>query len=502
MKSRIKSFIIKNWIIILIWFLAFVVRILASIFSKGFIHPDEHYQSIEIAYYEIYGEGYIPWEFEEGVRSWVYPGIVLLIFKLMIWIGVTNIETILIFVRLFSAFCSMITVITIYFLGKDLFDERVGLVATIFVSFWSDFVFWSVRTMTDSITMHFAILGIYIIVHYITKPKKTNLTEEQISKNKKIEGIVPGLLAGLMFGLSFIFKFPTIILAFPFGLWLLIKKKWSAVSFLVIGIGIMVVVQGIVDVFTWGSFLQSPIGYFNYNILTGQSENHGISPFFTYPVLMFDAYGDFFIIFLLFFFFGLNKEKKNLWFLFSALSFILVFSFIGHKEYRFILPVMPLLVIFAAKGFLEYPIKINHNNIRKGIFVFFTIFTLGCSLGNTFYFRTFQPHNQLCQSVKWVCEQEDINHLIIVEDNLYNTPGFAYITNNISYIYASFIVDYYCGIYVHEQYYIIVSEPIYDEHFDYLNRIFDYRNITLDETFEGTHWYYDPTILVFKNLVM
>ncbi|MBN1329384.1 MAG: glycosyltransferase family 39 protein [Candidatus Heimdallarchaeota archaeon] len=389
MKSRIKAFIIKNWIVILIWFLAFLVRILASIFSKGYIHPDEHYQSIEIAYYEIFGEGYIPWEFVEGVRSWVYPGIVLLIFKVMIWIGVTNIEILLIFVRLFSACCSMITVITVYFLGKDLFDEKVGLVATIFVSFWFDFVFWSARTMSDSIAANFTLLGIFIIVHFLTKQKELDNLNKQILKNKIKMGLIPGFLAGLMFGLSFIFKFPAIILALPFGLWLLVKKKWSAMSFFIIGIGVMVLLQGIIDVFTWGAFLQSPIKFFNYNIFTGQNEIHGTSPFFAYPFLIFDAYGDFFILFLLFFVFGLNKEKNSLWLLFAILFFLLVFSFIGHKEYRFLLPIMPISVIFAAKGFLEYPKKIKRYNIRKGIFVFF------CDL----YFRMFFSKFILFQNI-------------------------------------------------------------------------------------------------------
>jgi len=337
----------------------------------------------------------------------------------------------------------------------------------------------------------------------MVKKQGINQKSDLDKKSKRKKGIIFGLLAGIMFGLSFIFKFPTVILALPFSLWLLIKKKWSAVSFLVIGIGTMVVIQGIIDVFTWGSFLHSPIGFLNYNIITGQNKKHGIAPFLSYPFLMFDNYGDFFLLFLLFFFFGLKKERKALWVLFSALSFLIVFSCIAHKEYRFILPIMPILVIFAAKGFLEYPKKIKRYNIRKGILTFLAIFTLGCSVANTFYFKSFQPNNQFCQAVISVCNQEDAEYLIVIDNLVYYTPGLAYRVNtDVNMTFANYLIDYYCIIYEHNQYYIIIRQSIFDEYHDYLTRIFEYRNVTLFDTFEGTHWHYDESIYIFKNIVI
>ena len=167
--KKFKEFLRRNWIIILIWFVALVIRILAAVFSKGYIHPDEHYQSIEVAYKEVFGFGKIPWEFIDGARSWVYPYIVIVIFKIMIFFGASNIETILIGVRLFSGLMSMITVIVAYFFGKKLYSKFIGIIASGFVAIWFDFVFWSTRTMTDSIAMNFFFLAAYLVYCIIQK---------------------------------------------------------------------------------------------------------------------------------------------------------------------------------------------------------------------------------------------------------------------------------------------------------------------------------------------
>ncbi|MHA1212327.1 MAG: phospholipid carrier-dependent glycosyltransferase [Candidatus Heimdallarchaeota archaeon] len=498
-RGKIKNFIQNNWIILLIWLLAVVVRILASAFSKGSMHPDEHYQSIEVVYYKIFGTGWIPWEFEEGVRSWVYPGIVYVIFKIMIFFGATNIETILIGVRLFSALCSMITVITAYYFGKLLFSRNVGIVATVFVSFWHDFIFWSTRTMTDSIAVNFVFLGAYFIVRYIVTSKRNNMISNDDRPKKRSEGILPGILSGFCFGLAFMFKFPTVILAFPLLIWLMVKKYWKASSFLIIGLGFMVIIQGIIDVFTWGTFLHSAWGYLDYNILSGQSAGHGVSPFLSYLPLMFDAYGEFFLLFLLFIALGVNNKKINLMVFFLAIFLIGVFSFIGHKEYRFILPAMPFLVLFAAKGFTKYPNFIKKANIKKGIYVGLATLTLAFSLTNSFYIKTFQPDNNYCEAVQWATQQNDAEYVFFIDTMLYYTPGKAYAHEGPIIIFSDYLFEPLCDKYQNNQYYILIPNELLERFSNHMSSIFNYWNIDLCKIFAEGNILYDDVINVFKN---
>ena len=57
----------KPWAI-----LAVVVSLILSIFSFSYIHPDEHFQSIEILLWKWNSNAFgvtIPWEFQQGARS-------------------------------------------------------------------------------------------------------------------------------------------------------------------------------------------------------------------------------------------------------------------------------------------------------------------------------------------------------------------------------------------------------------------------------------------------
>ena len=52
------------------------IRFLMALFcTKNYIHPDEYWQSTEVAYNMVYGGVYLPWEWEKenGLRNTLYP---------------------------------------------------------------------------------------------------------------------------------------------------------------------------------------------------------------------------------------------------------------------------------------------------------------------------------------------------------------------------------------------------------------------------------------------
>ena len=52
---------------------ALVVRVWAVLTQTYVIHPDETYQYFEQAHRLAFGSGVVPWEYLEGVRSWLLP---------------------------------------------------------------------------------------------------------------------------------------------------------------------------------------------------------------------------------------------------------------------------------------------------------------------------------------------------------------------------------------------------------------------------------------------
>ncbi|MBK5113751.1 MAG: glycosyltransferase family 39 protein [Candidatus Heimdallarchaeota archaeon] len=498
--QKIRLFLKRNWIILLIWTVALLIRILASIFSKGYIHPDEHYQSIEVAYREVFGIGKIPWEFIDGARSWFYPYIVVGIFRTMIFFGATNIESMLIGVRLFSGLVSMISVIVAYFFGKKLFSKFAGILASGFVAIWFDFVFWSTRTMTDSIAMNFFFLAAYLVYCSIQKENENTENKKKRFITKKT---LQSLFAGISVGLAFMFKFPVAVIGIPLFIWIIIHKKWKELAFFTGSILLMVMVQGFIDLATWGSFLHSAITFLDYNIFSGGSATHGTSPFGTYGILLVDQYQEYILIFVLFVIIALQKDKKTLYLCSLIVFYLLIFTLIQHKEYRFILPIITLLVLLAAKGFIKYPQFIRKRNLRKGIYTFFILLTITYSGVMSFSIKSFQPNNQHCLAFQYIGSIPDVDVVATLEGPIYGHPGMSYLQTGVLYkpgYVAS--IDYYCTQYKASNLFLVIHEKDYFKHEQFITTIFTARGVSLNRTFTGTHDRFDSTVLVFWQPIL
>jgi GPI mannosyltransferase 3 len=54
-----------------------LLRVGAAVTQQGVIYPDETYQMTEAAHRAVFGYGIVPWEFQDGLRSWIGPGFLL-----------------------------------------------------------------------------------------------------------------------------------------------------------------------------------------------------------------------------------------------------------------------------------------------------------------------------------------------------------------------------------------------------------------------------------------
>ena len=53
-----------------------VLRIVYGSHSLGFVHPDEHQQYLEAANRIAYGQGVMFWEYEQGIRHYMYLSLI------------------------------------------------------------------------------------------------------------------------------------------------------------------------------------------------------------------------------------------------------------------------------------------------------------------------------------------------------------------------------------------------------------------------------------------
>ncbi|NHJ05622.1 MAG: hypothetical protein EAX90_12420 [Candidatus Heimdallarchaeota archaeon] len=447
--KRIFNYLPLSVIIIL----SLILRLLAAQESLGFIHPDEVFQSIEMVHFKIfglYGTGEtIPWEFNTdfeygGARSWFFVYILIGLYRFMMLLGINDPIILIYGIRVFLSLFSIITVIVAYFFGKEAFNKTVGLISSFICGVWWFFPFWASRTMTDSISSDLLFLSIFLIY----KGLKTDILKKKITLSA---------ISGFLLGLAFMIRFPSALMVIPLVFVLLFmasnevyqRKKQGKISlkeffkpfypFLAFCCGafLMVIAQGILDYFTWGSFLQSPINFFMYNIVEGNSAHHGIAPWYHYFSGLFHDFGDYFIIlFLLFFVLGIifnEKIKTKSYMLIICIYWIGLFSLLAHKEFRFIMTLLPVAIILVANGIYQFIILFRKKSYQYTLLsLLLIIFCLG-SLYMTAIEKVWmwKFNSGICNAMHWVGQQEDVE-LVIVFEMVWYTGGYAYLDNNVS----------------------------------------------------------------------
>jgi phosphatidylinositol glycan class B len=446
--------ITKKLPLIAILVASMIIRFVAAWFSEGFVHPDEVFQSIEMVHFWIYGEygtgSTIPWEYDEahqygGARSWFFVLILVAVFRFMMLLGATDPLVLFFIARFTLAMFSMMTVIIAYLFGKEIFDERVGLVSALLCGVWWFFPFWASRTMTDSISSDLLFLSIFLIY----KSFKMG--------NKIKKRFLYTFFSGIVIGISFMLRFPSGLMSIPLFVFLLIqaiieirsnrkeskdKSFKKIMSFLLPVIGftlggsLMILTQGILDLVTWGDFLQSPINFFMYNIVEGKSAYHGVAPWYQYFRGFFTDFGLYYLpILLVFFIIGLSfKEKlKTKGFIGTLIVFwIVLFSALAHKEFRFIFIVLPLCFIFISNGILKFVDLIEKKPYKQIAFgIILTIFCTSSVLIATVHKNWMWDYNSgICNAMWYVGKQEDSERVVVFETVWY-TGGYAYLDKDI-----------------------------------------------------------------------
>jgi len=464
--TSVKEFLKKNLKhlpLIAIIIGSIIVRIFAAYTAEGFVHPDEVFQTIEMIHYRIfgrYGTGQtIPWEYNQAyeyspARSWFFVLILAVVYRFVMLLGVTDPLDLILSARIFLSLFSIMTVVTSYYFGKEAFNKPVGLITAFLVGFWWFFPFWASRTMSDSMSSDLLFLSIFLIYRCIKKIKQPK---------KKF---TLSLIAGILVGLAFMIRFPSALMGFPLAFFVIgyairdiVKeqksadaKKFTIKDFLttfsplwgfVIGAFSLVLVQGVLDLITWPGegFLASPINFFVYNIIEGKSADHGTAHWTHYFTGFFTDFGfQFLPIFLLFFFVELFSEKKiETKGILLAITFfwIILFSFIAHKEFRFIMVILPICLMLVASGIYRF-VKMFQNRKLRYIAFAIIISTISASsiLVATVTKANFWKNNSgVCNAMYYVGQQEDAETLIVFE-NIWYTGGYSYLHRNITCFFS------------------------------------------------------------------
>lgn len=314
--------------------LALGVRVAVVAGAPYVVHPDELFQFYEQAHRLAFGSGVVPWEFHDGARSWLVPGLLIGVMRLA---------------RLFSrdpaAYidairlgCAVLS-LTVVYVGFRLAGRRAGpmaaMLAGAIAAIWVDTVYFAPALLSETLSSYCVLWAILLLDR--DRPATGRL-------------VAAGALMGVAVALR-LQHAPALLVVAVWHCRLDWRRRWLPLC--AGGVATVLVILGLIDWLTWGSPFHSVWQYFRRNALEGVAGAFGTDPFLGYLHFVLWNWTPFALPLGALVLVGAWRAP-----LLAAVAATVVatHSVIGHKEYRFIvlaLMIAPILMGIGAASLCD-----------------------------------------------------------------------------------------------------------------------------------------------------
>jgi phosphatidylinositol glycan class B len=306
--------------------LATVLRAVLAYSDHSVFWPDEIHQSLEQAHRAAFGYGLLSWEFRDGARSWLFPGIIAAIWKLAAGVGIESSLTLVLLARLLMVSASVMAIWFAAKLATQVSGPIAGLAVAVIMATFPPSVVFSYRAMSETASAPLIALGAWFLF------RRSNPV---------------AWLAGLAIALGCLFRYQNLLFAIVFAIGLLLQRRARhAVLFCSAGVAVALV-GGLLDWVTWGRPFHSLIAYVDFNLIIGGASDFGVEPFWYYARVLWSSAGPLSLALLACFAIGMTAEPI----LAAAVAvYVVAHCVLPHKELRFLVPSFPLFALVAGIG--------------------------------------------------------------------------------------------------------------------------------------------------------
>lgn len=314
----------------LILILAFVLRATFALTTDYVAHPDEIFEYLEPAHRLAFGQGIVTWEYAYGTRSWIIPGFVALILKCLAALGLDRPDIYLPTVRLVFCAISLSLPVSVYRIAQALLDEGAARLALVGTAFWYELIFFAPTPMPDALAAYafFAALAFLL-----GRPGRGSAPAF---------GVLAALTLALRFQLAPMVGVAMLIAALRWR-W----RGWPALF----GFLFVVASAAALDAYTWGRWFSSIISNIELNVFARVSDGFGTAPGYYYLLELGVRSAGFGYLGA----FGLALSWRKTWPLsVMGVAYLAALSVFAHKEWRFLLPLVPIYMIGVAVVFATY----------------------------------------------------------------------------------------------------------------------------------------------------
>lgn len=329
--------------------LGVALRLLAMMWDPP-LHPDEYYQYLEPAWWHLTGMGLKPWEFHEGVRSWFLPFYNGAWMALLLQLGVPAGAPIGWLMKAHWAVIN-VSVVVLAFRGGASISRRLhklhpaahgdppagweaGLLAAATCALFPILVSYAGHTLSELPSMLCLVAALVL-----TSELLENDAAEAPGATRKAAWV------GALSSLSACLRIVNGPLALVAPAWLLARGRFRLLGVLSAAGLVPVLVFGLIDLVSWGSFASSFVGYIKYNFIEGKAADFGTEPREWYLDMLAHRAGFALPLAIMPALLGVRATWP---YLLSATALLAYLSTQPHKEERFIVAFWPLLLIAAA----------------------------------------------------------------------------------------------------------------------------------------------------------
>ncbi len=305
------------------------LRVYLALTDDGLYWPDEIFQSLEPAHRLVFGYGLRAWEFIEGARNWVLPGLVAALMKGATWVGWESPRGYLGVTRGIFGLMGAATAWGSWRLARAYgASELAAAAGASLFALAAVPLYFAPRALSENASALPVVLGLGLAL---------------APGASRREGVAGASLLGL-----------AVLLRLQNGLFcvgllavLAARRDWRAARDALAVLAGWALLFGLLDRLTWGSWFHSARVYLEFNLVQGKAAAWGTAPFEYYGRVLWRSMAGVTVVAG-----GLSllaaRRAPGLGLV--AVGFFLVHALQPHKELRFLLPVLPLFAALAGVG--------------------------------------------------------------------------------------------------------------------------------------------------------
>ncbi len=314
-------------------YIAVIVYLITAFFSLGHLHPDEYYQILEFAAYKLnlnspHG---LTWEFYDQIRPAFQSWVVVYLYKLIALISEPNPFFVTFLTRAFSGALSLVAIILFINTFKAELKSPTKQQWFILISIFSWLaVFNAIRYSSENISAKLFLIGFCLLFQAESR-----------------QNLFRFIAIGFLIGMGFVARFQTGFMIVGLMAWLIFIKRIQLASWLLILSGIFLAIGTgvVIDHWFYGDWVFTPWRYFAANILQGKAASFSVDPWYMYlSIAGLVPYGPLYILASIYFIIVRPKHAIS-W---VMAPFIIGHLLVGHKELRFLTPLlsfMPFVIL-------------------------------------------------------------------------------------------------------------------------------------------------------------